>query len=258
MLNAQTLEQNLRQLLLPTFAKRYIELATVCESQQKSHLEYLNILTQEEVEYQQKQRIAKLLKDAKLPRNKHLSDFDAKRIPGLSMTLLQTLAQGDFIDKYENILIFGNPGTGKTHLSIALARKWCLQQRRIYYINAANLVQQLLKAKQDLKLKQLIAKFDRYEVLVIDDISYIPFERTETDVLFQLLAERYETRSTLITSNLPFSKWTSLFKDEMTTAAVIDRLVHHATILELNAESYRISHAKLKKQGKNMPNTTPS
>jgi DNA replication protein DnaC len=108
----------------------------------------------------------------------------------------------------------------------------------------------LLQAKQDLKLSQLIKKLDRYEVLLIDDISYIPFERSETDVLFQLLSERYEMRSTLITSNVPFAKWPSLFKDEMTTAAVIDRLVHHATILELNAESYRITQAKQKHNAK--------
>jgi DNA replication protein DnaC len=248
MLNAQTLEQQLRQLLLPCFAKRHIEVATQCETQRKSHLDYLSLLAQEEVEHRQRQRIARLLKEARLPRNKHLTDFEAHRLPGLSLTLLQNLAEGGFIDHYENILIFGNPGTGKTHLSIALAREWCLQGRRVYYTNAAHLVQQLLQAKQQLKLSQWIKRIDRYEVLLIEDISYIPYERSETDVLFQLLSERYETRSTLITSNLPFAKWETLFKDEMTTAATIDRLVHHAVILELNAESYRVAQAKQKKE----------
>ncbi len=188
-----------------------------------------------------------MLKEAKLPRNKHLEDFDVGRIPGLSKSLIEDLAGGEFMERYENILIFGNPGTGKTHLSIALARRWCLQGRKIYYISASHLVQMLLEAKQALKLKQLINKFDRYEVLIIDDISYIPFERTETDVLFQLLSDRYEMRSTMITSNLPFGKWSTLFKDEVTTTAVIDRLVHHSVILELNAESYRITAAKARK-----------
>ena len=254
MLDAHTLEQQLRQLMLPTFLKRHVALATLCETQQKSYLDYLSLLAQEEMEHRRQQRIARLLKDAKLPRNKHLSDFQAKRIPGLSMTVLQTLVQGDFMERYENILIFGNPGTGKTHLSIALAREWCLQGHRVYYTNAAALVQQLLQAKHDLKLTQLIKRLDRYQVLLIDDISYIPYERSETDVLFQLLSERYEMRSTLITSNLPFEKWQTLFKDEMTTAATIDRLVHHSVILELNAESYRISQAKSKHTvGGNMP-----
>lgn len=248
MLTAQTLEQQLRQLALPTFAKRYIELATHCETQQKNSVEYLSLLAQEELEHRHKGRIAKLLKDAKLPRSKHLDEFDHTRIPGLSPSLLQTLAAGEFIDRYENILIFGNPGTGKTHLSIALARQWCLQGRRVYYISAASLVQKLLQAKQDLKLDQFIKKLDKSEVLLIDDISYIPFERSETDVLFQLLSERYEMRSTLITSNVPFAKWPTLFKDEMTTAALIDRLVHHSTILELNAESYRIAYAQKNNQ----------
>lgn len=106
---AQTLEQQLRQLLLPTFAKRYVEVATRCETQQKSHIEYLSTLAQEEIEHRQRQRIARLLKEARLPRNKHLSDFEAQRIPGLSLSVLQNLAQGEFIERYENILIFGNP-----------------------------------------------------------------------------------------------------------------------------------------------------
>ena len=249
MLTQPGLEQSLRQLLLPTFAKRHLHVATACEAEGRSHLDYLLQLAQEELEHRQRQKIDKLLKAAKLPRNKHLQDFESKRIPGLSLSVLQRLAQGEFIERYENILIFGNPGTGKTHLSIALAREWCLQGRRVYYTNAAHLVQQLLQSKQELKLTQFIKKLDRFEVLVIDDISYIPFERSETDVLFHLLSERYEARSTLITINLPFGQWPALFKDEMTTAALIDRLVHHATILELNAESYPMAQAKITHQG---------
>ena len=133
MLTAQTLEQQLRQLLLPTFAKRYVDLATQCEAQQKNYIDYLSSLAQEEIDNRHTIRIAKLLKKAKLPRSKHLDEFDHKRIPGLSGSLLQTLAAGQFIDRCENILVFGNPGTGKTHLSIALARQWCLQGRRVYW-----------------------------------------------------------------------------------------------------------------------------
>jgi len=238
----------LKNLCLPTFASCYQSVAEVFEQEQKSYTDYLHELAMQEAEHRNKQRIARLLKQAKLPRDKLLSSFDIKRIPGLSSTKVQYLAQGEFMDRYENVLIFGNPGTGKSHLSIGLAREWCIAGRRVFYTTAANLVQQLLEAKASLKLRQLIKKLDYFEILLIDDISYVPYNREETDVLFTLLADRYEMRSVLITSNLVFAKWDSIFKDEMTTSAAIDRLIHHSTILELNAESYRVAAAKGKKQ----------
>jgi DNA replication protein DnaC len=236
----QPLDKMLKQLMLPTFASDYQLLAETPHTT----LDYLHELTRREIECRYQKRIERFLSQAKLPRNKLLKDFDSTRIPGLSTVTLERLSEGEFIDRYENILIFGNPGTGKTHLSIGLAREWCLLGRRVYFITAASLVQQLLQAKANLKLNQFIKRMDGFEVLLIDDISYVPYERHETDVLFTLLAARYETRSVLITSNCPFAQWNNIFKDEMTTAATVDRLVHHATILELNAESYRMESAK--------------
>ena len=250
MITALTVTDELKQLLktlhLPRIRHHCTELAEKYEKENKGHLEYLLDLSHREVESRYQKRIERLLKDAKLPRAKLLNDFDVTRIPGLSPTQILRLSQGDFIDRCENVLMFGNPGTGKSHLCIALAREWSLLGRKVLYISAANLVQQLLQAKQALTLDRYIKKLDRCEVLIIDDISYVPFERHETDVLFLLLAERYEMRSVVITSNLAFAEWGSIFKDETTTAAVIDRLIHHATILELNAPSYRVECASKK------------
>ena len=215
-----------------------------------NHITYLNTLAQNEWDRRHQQRIERLIRQAKIPRNKCLAEFEVTRIPDLSPSLIYRLGEGNFIDQCENILIFGNPGTGKTHLCIGFTRQWCLKGRRIFYTTACSLVQELLRAKQAMQLDQAIKKLDRFEVLVIDDISYLACERVETDVLFALLAARYEQRSVVITSNLPFSQWQQIFKDEMTTAAAIDRLVHHATVLELNAQSYRIKEAKGRKQNK--------
>ena len=161
---------------------------------------------------------------------------------------VRALLDGTFVDRRENVLAFGNPGSGKTHVLSAISHELIRSGRRVYFRNCGLLVQDLLVAKRDLKLSGLFKKLSRYEVLVLDDLGYVQQSREEMEVLFRLLAERYERGSVMLTSNLAFSGWEAIFKDPMTTAAAIDRLVHHCVIVELNVPSYRAEQAKKGRQ----------
>jgi DNA replication protein DnaC len=163
----------------------------------------------------------------------------------------RTLLAGDFVDRKENVLAFGAPGSGKTHLLCAIAQELVRQGRPAYFRRCGLLVQELLQAKQELRLARILKKLGGYELVVVDDLGYVQQNREEMEVLFTFFAERYERGSVLLTSNLPFSKWEQIFRDPMTTAAAIDRLVHHSVIMELNLPSYRAEQAKKGKEKRN-------
>ena len=167
-----------------------------------------------------------------------------KRLPPKVALVTKTLLEGEFLERRENVLAFGNPGSGKTHLLCAIGQELIARGRRIYFTTSALLVQDLLVAKRDLKLSRFIKRLAGFEGLIIDDLGYVQQSREEMEVLFTFLAERYERGSVLVTSNLPFSQWEQIFKDPMTTAAAVDRLVHHSVIVELNIASYRAESAK--------------
>jgi DNA replication protein DnaC len=197
----------------------------------------------------QHKRIERLRKASRLPLEKRWSALDLKRLPAKVVQQWRGLLSGEFLDRRENVLVFGAPGSGKTHALCAVAQELIRAGRPVLFTKCSLLVQDLLKAKRDLRLKEVLRELSRWEGLLIDDLGYVQQSREEMEVLFLLLAERYERGSVLVTSNLAFSQWEQIFKDPMTTAAAIDRLVHHSVIVELNVSSYRAESAKRTRSG---------
>ena len=245
-MNKQLIEL-LKELHLPMFREYYQEFAQKAISDELGYEEYLYELAQRECEVRRANKIARLVKMSKLPLEKTLQMFELTRLPLNIRRQVKVLAEGSFADRRENILAFGKPGSGKTHLLCGICHELARQGRNVYFGTCDLMVQELLRAKQELTLDKLLKKIGRYDVLMIDDFGYVKQNREEMEVLFTLLAHRYERGSVLITSNLPFSKWEMIFKDPMTTAAAIDRLVHHSVILELNVPSYRAEQAMKRK-----------
>jgi DNA replication protein DnaC len=241
-----TLRMLLKSFKLPAFVANFEETARRAEREALTHERYLHALAQLEAYERHNRKIALLLKQSKLPRDKTLATFEQERLPKKVRAVLPTLCEGSFLSRAECILAFGNPGSGKTHLLCGIGHELIKRGHGVLFVSAAMLVQRLLAAKRDLRLSQEIKKLEKFEALLIDDIGYVQQDREEMEVLFTLLAERYERRSVMITTNLVFSKWDQIFKDPMTTAAAVDRLVHHAVIVELNVPSYRAEKAKAK------------
>ena len=238
----------LRELHLPAMRSDYESAAARARQELLSYERYLLELAERECESRRSNRIERQLRESRLLMEKSLTTLDLKRLPQKAGQQVRSLLEGDFVDRHENVLIFGNPGSGKTHVACAVGQELIRSGRRVMFATCGLMVQDLLAAKRDLKLREFLKKISRYEVLILDDIGYVQYSREEMEVLFSLLAERYERGSVVLTSNLPFSGWESIFKDPMTTAAAIDRLVHHSVILELNVPSYRAEQAKKSRQ----------
>jgi DNA replication protein DnaC len=238
----------LKELHLPMFREYYFEFADKALAEDMSYAQYLLELAQRECEVRRANKITRLVKASKLPMEKTLNNFDLKRLPLKIRQQIKILLEGSFVGRTENILAFGKPGSGKTHLLCAICHELARQGRKVYFTTCDMLVQQLLRAKKELELDKMLKKLSRFDAIMIDDFGYVKQDRDEMEVLFTLLAHRYERGSMLITSNLPFSKWEVIFKDPMTTAAATARLVHHSVVLELNVASYRAEQARKKKR----------
>jgi len=229
------------------FREYYAECAQKAIREELAYEQYLFELARTECEVRRANKIARLIKTSRLPLEKTLANFNLKRLPLKIRQQTMILLDGSFVDRFENILAFGNPGSGKTHLLCGICHELARQGRRVYFAECDLIVQQLLRAKRELELDKLLKKLSKFDALMIDDFGYVKQDRDEMEVLFTLLAYRYERGSMLITSNLPFSRWEVIFKDPMTTAAAIDRLVHHSVVVELNVPSYRAEEAKKQK-----------
>src|SRR5712692_718277 len=240
----QALTCCLQELRLATVRNQYEAVARQATAESWSYTDFLLELTQRECQQRQHNRIERLLKTSRLPLEKSWSALDLKRLPAKVVQQLRGLLSGEFLDRRENVLVFGAPGSGKTHALCAVAQELVRAGRPVLLTKCSLLVQELLKAKRDLRLKELLRDLSRWEGLLIDDLGYVQQGREEMEVLFTLLAERYERGSVLVTSNLAFSQGEQIFKDPMTTAAAIDGLVDDSVIVELNVSSYRAESAK--------------
>ena len=209
--------------------------------------DYLLQLLQHEHECRRERRITRLRKQSKLTLDKTFESFDKDRLSVKIKRQLKVILEGSFLDRSENILIFGNPGSGKTHLASAISHALIEDEHKMIATQCPLLIQELLREKKEYRLEKILKKYSRFEGVFIDDIGYTQQTREEMEVFFNFLATRYESGSVIITSNLPFSKWNKIFKDSMTAAAAVDRLVHHSIIIELNLPSYRLESAKRRK-----------
>jgi DNA replication protein DnaC len=250
MTRLETIQQHFRTLRMPT-AFQIVEETIIAAQKENWSLEtFLSEILEQEMEGRRLRRIERLQRASRLPVDKTLQTFNQERLPLQLRRLLPQLCTGEFVDRAENLLVFGLPGRGKTHFAAAVGHELVNLSRSVLFTPTYRLVDRLLRARRDHELEYELRRLDRFEVLILDDIGYVQQSRDEMEVLFTLLAERYERRSVVITSNLVFSQWDQIFKDPMTTAAAIDRVVHHSIIVEFGKEmsSHRADQAALRLQ----------
>jgi DNA replication protein DnaC len=238
----------LKELHLPAIRENFELKAAESLQEQSGYLTYLRELLELECTQRREKSVQRRLHESNLPLEKSFDTFEIDRFPQKIKHQIKVLREGSFLDRCENVLAFGCPGTGKSHLLAALGQELIRASRRVYFASTSLMVQELLRAKSELRLDKYLKKLSCFDAIILDDIGYVQQDRQEMEVLFTLLAARYERGSVMITSNLQFSKWESIFKDPMTTAAAIDRLVHHSVILELDVPSYRMEQAQQKKR----------
>jgi DNA replication protein DnaC len=240
----------LAELRLPAVKLVWPDLAAQADKEGWPAARFLAVLAEHEIAERSRRRIERHLAEAKLPPGKTIDTFDFETVPMVSKAQVRALAAGDaWLDRGANLILFGPPGTGKSHLAAALGLALVEAGWRVLFTRTTDLVQRLQIARRELTLEAAIARLDKYHLLILDDLAYVTKDQAETSVLFELIGARYERRSLLVTANQPFGQWGKIFPDQAMTLAVVDRLVHHATIFEMNVESYRRRTALERKRG---------
>jgi DNA replication protein DnaC len=238
------LAHHLKALKLPTFLREYDKLARQCAADGVDHPRYLRRLAELELIERERRTVERRIKEARFPAVKSLDSFDFTAIPSLNKALVLELARSEYVARRENIVAVGNSGTGKSHIALGLGLAACQKGLSVGFVTAAALVHELLEARDEKRLLRLQRQLAGYKLLIIDELGYVPLSPTGAELLFEVFSQRYERGATIVTSNLPFDEWTSVFGSERLTGALLDRLTHHVHILEMNGDSYRLKQSK--------------
>jgi DNA replication protein DnaC len=238
------LAHHLKALKLPTFLREYDKLAQQCAAEGVDHTRYLLRLSELELLDRERRLIERRIHQARFPAVKSLDSFDFAAIPALNKMLVLELARCAYIERRENVIALGPSGTGKTHVALGLGLAACQKGLSVGFTTAAALVHELLEARDERRLLRLQKQLAAYRLLILDELGYVPLSPSGAELLFEVFGQRYERGSVLVTSNLPFDEWTSVFGSERLTGALLDRLTHHVHILEMNGESYRLKASR--------------
>ena len=246
------LNHHLKKLKLPSMLREYAKMAEVCRTDRTDYQTYLLRLCERELTDREQRAAERRVKAAKFPVLKTLDMFDFAVQPSINQELVRELLRGEYIDRRENVLLIGNSGTGKTHLATALAFTACAQGRRVRYFTTTGLVTHLLEKREERGLERFQKQLERHDLLVLDELGYVPFSKTGAELLFDVVSRAYERTSLIVTTNLPFENWTEVMGNERLTGALLDRLTHRVHILEANGDSYRLrdSRERLKRSAK--------
>ena len=245
---ALLLQHHMKKLRLPTVLREYEKLARQCATENVDHIRYLARLVELELIDREARMVERRIKAARFSAIKSLESFDFDAIPGLNKKLVLDLARAEFVERRENVIALGPSGTGKTHLAIGIGLAACQHGIKTRFATAAAIVHELIEARDEKRLLRLQKQLASHELLIIDELGFVPLSKTGAELLFELISQRYERGASIITSNLPFDEWTGTFGEERLTGALLDRLTHHVHILEMNGQSYRLAQSRSKRK----------